>query len=102
VVLSSGSSFPEVLRLAASDDGKAVGMRSLLVIPLVLLSKAACNELANAEEEVRSAVNCFEFESWSFGSLVVAFCATVKKKQETIVMKGSFVNCCLEKFLGLC
>jgi hypothetical protein len=50
---------------------------------------------------VRLAVNCFEFESWSSGSAAAASCEAVKKKQETIVTKGSFVNCCLKKLLGL-
>jgi hypothetical protein len=58
VVLSSGRSFAEVLRSAASVDGNVGGMRSLSMIPLDLLPKAACNELANGGEEVRSAVNC--------------------------------------------
>jgi len=72
------------------------------VIPFDLPPKAACNELANGGEEVRSAVNCFEFESWSSGSSMAASCAAVKKKQGMIVTKGSFVNRCLKKLLGLC
>jgi len=102
VVLSSSHSFTEVLRSTTSDYGKVVGMRSLSVIPLDLLPKLACNELANGGEEVRSIVNCFEFKSWSFGSLAAASCAAVKKKQETIVTKGSVVHHCLMKLLGLC
>jgi hypothetical protein len=42
VVLSSGRFFAEVLHSAASVDGKVVGLRSLLVIPLDLLPKVAC------------------------------------------------------------
>jgi hypothetical protein len=74
VVLSSGRSFAEVLHSVASVDGKVVGLRSLLVIPLDLLPKVACNELVNGEEEVISAVNCFEFDSWSSGSMAAASC----------------------------
>jgi hypothetical protein len=97
----SGPSFAEVLCSAAGDDGKVVGMKSLTAIPLDLLPKADCNELANGGEEVRSSLNCFEYESWSYGSAAATSCATMKK-QATIVTKGSFVNRCLKKLLGLC
>jgi hypothetical protein len=33
--------------------------------------------------------------------LLIALCAGVKKKQETIVTKDNFVNCCLIKLLRL-
>jgi hypothetical protein len=56
VELSSSRSFAKVLRLAASVDGKVVGLTSLSVIPPDLLPKVACNELVNGGEEARSAV----------------------------------------------
>jgi hypothetical protein len=84
VVLSSGHSFAEVLHLAASVDGKVVGLRSLSVIPLDLLPKVACNELVNGGEEVRSTVNCFEFESSSSGSLSASSCAAMKRRRAVL------------------
>jgi hypothetical protein len=85
VVLSSGCSYAEVTRSATSVDGKIVGLRSLSVIPLHLLPKVACNELANGGEEVRSAMNYFEFESWSSGSSSAASCVAVKKTKGNVV-----------------
>jgi hypothetical protein len=77
--------------MTARDVEKPVGLEPLPATLDMLLM------LVNEGKEVRTVVNCFDFELGSSGSLAAAASVTVKKRKVT---KGIFVIRWLKMLLG--
>jgi len=91
--ISSNKSYPAVLCLVDKDDEKTMGLKPVSVTPLDLLPSV----LANGGEEVRTAVNSYEYDLRVSRSSAVLSSIAAKKIKET---KGSFVIYWLKMFLG--